>query len=214
MSGFSPKVLASVGVFHSANHLLELLHNGAIYTKEEVLSINTLAVCPPEHVLELSSCCGWTIIDSHSNVFISSRGHLIVDQQPYWNRLRLQLVDYLETTKPPWLKLAPKGRKEAIQFVPDYTKQVLEEAGLLSDRIDSEIVAWWDSLAQSSRTLQLDRALEIGRHGEEATIIFEYERTGFKPSWHSVESNLSGYDILSRISRKDSTPLRIEVKNQ
>lgn len=205
-------ISASVGVFHSAHRLLELIKYGSSYTRDAVLSLDILAVCPPEQVLHLSQQCGWIEIEPAGKICLTPRGQELLNQSSYWNRLRIQLVDYLEITKPLWLKLVPKGRNETSLFLPDDTKQILLEAELLAENPDGETVAWWDRLAQSSRMQQADKALVTGRQGEEATINYELSRTGKKPLWQSVESNLSGYDILSVVSEEDSTPLRIEVK--
>lgn len=49
--------------------------------------------------------------------------------------------------------------------------------------------------------------------GERLTMKFEEMRTGVKPDWHSIETNRSGYDILSRRSSEDGDSLLIEVKS-
>ena len=41
---------------------------------------------------------------------------------------------------------------------------------------------------------------------------YEQERVGRRPIWKSIESNLSGYDLLSLVTQEDSSTLQIEVK--
>lgn len=53
---------------------------------------------------------------------------------------------------------------------------------------------------------------QTGRKGERLTLKYEHSRTGKEPIWQSIESNLSGYDVLSCFSESDETPLQIEVK--
>ena len=52
----------------------------------------------------------------------------------------------------------------------------------------------------------------IGRKAEKFTVEYESSRTGIASMWQSLESNFSGYDMLSRVSNADETPLKIEVK--
>lgn len=53
---------------------------------------------------------------------------------------------------------------------------------------------------------------EIGRTGEKLSYEFEKDRTGQYPIWQSVESNLSGFDLLSIVEKSNAKKLRIEVK--
>lgn len=53
---------------------------------------------------------------------------------------------------------------------------------------------------------------QTGRTGERLSLAFEKDRTGKQPIWQSIESNLSGFDILSCLSDMDASPLQIEVK--
>lgn len=53
---------------------------------------------------------------------------------------------------------------------------------------------------------------QTGREGERLSLAYEKDRTGIQPIWQSIESNLSGFDILSCLSDADSAPLQIEVK--
>ena len=54
------------------------------------------------------------------------------------------------------------------------------------------------------KDLSLD---DVGRKGERLTLQYEELRTNVKPDWRSIETNLSGYDVLSQRSKTDNTPL-------
>jgi hypothetical protein len=53
---------------------------------------------------------------------------------------------------------------------------------------------------------------EIGRSGEKMSFDHEWKRTGLKPIWQAVESNLAGFDILSVTDSINNAKLQIEVK--
>jgi hypothetical protein len=70
----------------------------------------------------------------------------------------------------------------------------------------------WDRVASQFRRLEELERIEIGRRGEQLSIKRERDRVGIEPEWVAFESNLVGYDLLSRVSAEDHTPLSIEVK--
>jgi hypothetical protein len=43
-------------------------------------------------------------------------------------------------------------------------------------------------------------------------MSFELSRNGVNPRWMSLDYNDSGYDLLSRVSHEDASPLAVEVK--
>ena len=85
------------------------------------------------------------------------------------------------------------------------------EAGLI-DSQDEGVIDWWDRLAGEERAKSDANLGDIGRKGERLTLQYEEQRTGVKPAWRSIESNLSGYDILSQRSAEEKEKLLIEVK--
>jgi hypothetical protein len=52
----------------------------------------------------------------------------------------------------------------------------------------------------------------VGRQGERRSLDYEQARVGKRPEWHSIESNKSGFDLLSLKDVGNSTELQIEVK--
>ncbi len=90
--------------------------------------------------------------------------------------------------------------------------QCFEEAGLLKGMTE-DIVSWWDKLGSYARAHGNETLLLFGRKGERLSMEYEGQRVGVQPTWQSLESNFSGYDILSQKKGKDdNTPLMIEVK--
>ena len=90
-------------------------------------------------------------------------------------------------------------------------KQCFSEAYLL-EGYEYDVIEWWDKLATATKGYSEDIRLELGRKGEKLSIEFEKARTGLMPTWQAIDSNFSGYDILSQINSENPTPLRIEVK--
>jgi hypothetical protein len=112
---------------------------------------------------------------------------------------------------PSWASLLPKGRSEAKNFLPIEVNQCFKEAGLF-DEVTEEVVTFWDNLSNAYRNFSQKRKTEIGRIGEKLSINYEMIRTGKKPLWQSVESNLAGFDLLSVHDSGDMKKLQIEVK--
>jgi hypothetical protein len=100
---------------------------------------------------------------------------------------------------------------EAIKFMPAEVQQVFKEAALL-DTLTSEIVEWWDILSLSARNNKQQTNAKVGRNAERLSMEREEKRTNIPPKWQAIESNFSGFDILSVHSPEDIAPLRIEVK--
>jgi hypothetical protein len=96
--------------------------------------------------------------------------------------------------------------------MPSDAKQCFTEAGLAVNPPTDEVIAWWDDLAAAARGRLADYLAKVGRDGERCSIGYEQERVGRRPFWKSIESNLSGYDLLSLVTRQDHSTLQIEVK--
>ncbi len=78
--------------------------------------------------------------------------------------------------------------------------------------ITDDLIKFWDKLSLAYRNYSNQKYLEIGRMGEKLSIEYEKKRTGFDPIWQSIESNLSGFDILSVLDNQNKQRLKIEVK--
>ncbi|MFD1462970.1 DUF3883 domain-containing protein, partial [Paenibacillus farraposensis] len=162
-------------------------------------------------VLELSKNCSWININSMGNIEVSEHGNEILMQANMQDALRIQLKHLIRKYRPSWSYLLHKGRKEAFQYFPPNVKQCFKEAELINS-YEPAVIEWWDQLAFIARKNQEDNKLRIGRAGEELSLQYEKNRTGKNAVWQSIESNLSGFDILSCVSSSDASPLCIEVK--
>jgi hypothetical protein len=202
----------SVGQLHSARQLLDLVASAELTAKALADGLASILVCPVAEVLNLSTRCGWVLIDMDGILRPSVRGREVQEKKDFQERLREQMKDIIICTQPAWTKMIPRGRAELARFVPPDVRQCFDEAGLMRSSPTPEIVDWWDELSERSRGLKSSFATEIGRRGERLSLVYEERRTGREPLWQSVESNLSGFDILSINSSDDNTPLQIEVK--
>lgn len=205
--------LPTAGVLHSSARLLEMLASRALSAEQLVQDFKTILVCPPHVVLNLSQRCGWIEARTDGLLLPSSRGHRLLTAQGFERRLREQMRDYVMAEKPSWGPLLPRGRRELKQYAPKDIVQVFREAGLMAMPPSDEVVRWWDEMAQFARGTAAAVYTEIGRVGERLTLQWELKRTGREPVWQSVESNLSGFDVLSIVEARRDTPLRIEVKS-
>lgn len=112
-------------------------------------------------------------------------------------------------------------RSSNLAYKPQFVSNNYKEGRKVLSSIESELlacdefsisVAWWDQLAGVERTKSAEKLGDIGRRGERLTMKYEERRTGKKPDWRSIETNLAGYDILSQISREKEDKVLIEVK--
>ena len=127
-------------------------------------------------------------------------------------KLRQQIKDFIQAAQPAWAKLVPAGRAEALPFMPEPARQCFVEAGLGTSPPSDAVVSWWDDLAAASRGRIADYLAQVGRAGERCSIKFEEGRVRQRPKWQAIESNRSGFDLLSIASASDPRELQIEVK--
>jgi hypothetical protein len=201
----------SVGILYSVQAFLKFIKETPLKTAEFSTLFKRFEATSSPLVLAVAEECNWIKLDVTGTIRVSEFGNEVITQTSMRDSLRVQLKHLVETYKPPWSYLIHKGRKEAFQFFPSNVKQCFKEAELIHS-YDSDVIEWWDMLAAIARGKQQDTQLEIGRTGEELSLEYERERTGREPIWQSIESNLSGYDLLSCVSDTNPTPLRIEVK--
>jgi hypothetical protein len=143
---------------------------------------------------------------------VSSKGQWILSLPNYEEQLRTQLKDTIVFFQPAWCKSLAYGRKEFSRYVNQDIVQCFKESGLMYESPSDIVIQWWDEVACISRGLRNSELLRIGRLGEKLTIRYEKQRTGYMPIWQSIESNFSGFDILSVVSSNNNIPLQIEVK--
>lgn len=134
-------------------------------------------------------------------------GHEITP--PLWRRI---LYDYISICRPAWANMIPYGRREAYLFMTNDEKRCFNESGLMVGT-DDDIVSWWDRLALLFRGEHSEELEDVGRIGEKLTLKYEEKRTQIPPIWESIDSNKSGYDILSKKDSNSKESILIEVKS-
>ncbi len=202
----------SAGLLHSAHELLEWVHSHPLSPRELLDSFRTVLVCPPQDVLNLCARCTWIETDADGNLKLTPRGTTIRRLRDFEPRMREQLRDFVGSEGPAWVRLLPRGRQEAVRFLHPDVAQLFREAGLMAIPASEEIIGWWDTVSGVARGASDMVLTEIGRRGERLSIAYERQRTDHEPQWQSVESNLSGFDILSVLEQGSAQPLEIEVK--
>ncbi len=203
----------SVNVISSAVILLHRLENYHFSSLTE-LAYTKITSINVEDIFEFSQNCGW-VCESDTMLAVTSRGKGILnlyDQGLHIDLKRTMLMDYVLTVSPIWSNRIPYGRSEATIFMTKDEKACFSEAGLLSEQLNPGIVEWWDTIANKIRAKTQQERNDTGRIGERNTIKYERDRTGGEPKWMSVDSNLAGYDIQSKVSSDDHSALLIEVK--
>jgi len=160
-----------------------------------------------EHVQALD----WVAVNSEGCFIVTERGRLCLQLSQTKNQLRLLLKEYFSSRRDPWLQLARRGRMHVLLQSPPEILQLLHEAGLADD-VDEETIEFWDDLATLTRNEGDKKNVETGRVGERMSVQFEHKRTGYEPRWMALESNHYGYDVLTRVSNSNETPLKIETK--
>jgi hypothetical protein len=204
-------VTFSVGVLYSSIEFLKLLLQEPIDSENFRASFTRYIVASPDDVLKVCQECGWIHLDNSGYIQVAPTGKRLLDCNDYALSLRIQIQDLIRTYQPTWAKRMRHGRAEVQKFFPDDVVQCFREAGLLS-AWTNETIRWWDELAQTASARRSAELLETGRTAERLTIEHERQRTKTEPKWQSLESNFSGFDILSQVSETDPTPLKIEVK--
>lgn len=201
----------SVGVLYSVQTFLQLVRKTPITASEFRSAFNRYQATNPESVLRIAEICNWISIDIDGRVVITEFGEEILSQKNMIDALRVQLKLIIQYIQPAWAALLPKGRTEAVKYFPPEVYQCFKEAELL-EGYDRWIIEWWDQLSSIARGKREDTLLEIGRKGEGLSYLYEQKRTKREVIWQSIESNLSGFDLLSCLNSGSDTPLRIEVK--
>ena len=191
--------------------LLESISSSSDYNQTNVNSIE-LTHANPREVLNILIKIGWIEIEVSGKFSVSLRGKEISEMQ---SRIEIKtrefLLDFVNVVRPPWLYLVPYGRTPALQHAPTEVRQIFNECGLTKGT-ESDVIEFWDILAGRIRGRRNARLSDIGRHGELLTFEYEHIRTGNLPTWMAIEDSRVGYDLLSIVSRDNSSPLRVEVK--
>ena len=203
----------SVNTLTSAMALLKRLETYHFSSLSE-LAYSKIASISAEDIFVFSHNCGW-VYEDESAPALTKRGVELLrlqEQGLHIDLKRQMLMDYVLKAAPIWSNRIPYGRREATIFMSKDEKACFSEAGLLSDRLDTGIIGWWDTLANHIRVQGQQVKNDTGRIGERNTIKYERVRTDSEPIWTSVDSNLAGYDIKSRLDKDNLDVLLIEVK--
>ncbi|MEM4997897.1 DUF3883 domain-containing protein [Priestia megaterium] len=201
----------TVGTLYSIQSFLELAHKNYLSEQSFLASYVKYLVTSPEVIFKLSKQNEWISCQDNGDIRLTNKGTEIIEGKTPLERLRIQLKLMIILHEPSWLYLVHKGRKEVSSFFSPDIYQCFDEADLLSS-YTPDVASWWDEVANLSRGKRDEKLLEIGRIGELLSIEYETIRTEIQPTWQSIDSNLSGYDLLSCVDKDNSTVLRIEVK--
>jgi hypothetical protein len=205
MNRLSPGVLASV------YQMLQMISNHQISKQTLLLSYPYIDGVKAEDVFDTALSCKWIkIVDDQIHI---SRKTESFAQTFDLQVKRTMLSEYIFNVKPSWASLMTKGRNECALFMPVDVLACFREAELMYIPPSDDIIEWWDNVAGVLREEQQSRFIRIGRIGEQLSLKYEFNRTKIIPKWQAIESNLLGYDLLSRVSEKDRAPLCIEVKS-
>ena len=200
----------SVGILYSAQEFTSYIANNVVTIDEFKTAFNRFSLATPEDILQVATKCQWVDFTPEGVCKITSKGAGLISSDVE-QTLRLQLIDLIDAEQPAWAVKIPNGRQETLKFLPEEVYQCFKEAGL-TQGWTSEIVQWWDRLALATRSNKTAANLVTGRKAEALTMKYEVERTGLDPKWQSIESNFSGYDILSYTDANPEERRQIEVK--
>lgn len=200
----------SVGILYSAQEFTTYALNNNLAVVDFETTFKRFSLARPEDILEVVTKCNWIDLQPDGFCRVTEKGKNMLKSSPE-ESLRMQICDLIFVDQPAWAAKIPNGREEAAKFFPPEVTQCFKEAGLLKSW-DEEVVTWWDELAIATRSTKSTLALVTGRKAERLTMLHEKKRTGITPHWQSLDSNFSGYDILSQVDKHDSSPKKIEVK--
>lgn len=201
----------SVGILYSSQTLLEIVESGGLGVEAFHSSFTTIEVADASVVLETAQKCHWLQIEVDGEIRLTERGTYLRSLKQAYLCLREQLYDVLLVNPPSWSKRIIQGRFEAMQAMPEDARQCFKDCGLTSGT-DDDIVEWWDRAGTGVRALRSKVSHDVGRAAEKLSISYEKNRTGRDPIWQAVETNVSGFDVLSIVGPCTPAKLKIEVK--
>lgn len=206
----------TANVLYSTLSLLKVVKEKNYDDYQQLCYLSLSSSICAEDILALCIKCCWINVTENKKVILSSKMQDFLDLFKFGDLspdvVRNLIYDYAFYCKPTWLSLVSKGRKESYIFLSDDEKNCFDIAGLMEDIPNEQVVAWWDRLANLSRSRQNQQKNDIGRLGERLTLKYEFNRTNHKPKWVAIESNILGYDVLSQVDAENSEKILIEVK--
>jgi len=191
--------------------MLELLAEEAVGAEELLSGIVTYHGVRTSQLLLICNAAGWTRTNEDGQLTLTSQGQGILAVKNPICRLRTQVGTLMDVLIPSWGAAVIQGRKGFCQYAPPEAVQCFREAGLL-DTVDPDAIAVWDRIAGKYRQEKDTARMETGRIGERLSYEYESNRTGTVPYWIALEYEGTGYDIVSRVSRKSPEQLLVEVK--
>jgi hypothetical protein len=200
----------SVGVLYSIQEFLQLANSHTL-TAEHFTRETRFVLANPVTVLQVSQECNWVRLTVEGNIIVTERGQKITEGSTATFKLRLQIEDLISFHQPSWAAKIRHGRKEALVAMPADVEQCFGESGLL-DSWDDDLRLWWLIAGQLARSRHSEKLSQTGHQAESLSCKYEADRTGQVPEWICLDSNFAGFDVLSRRSKSDATPLKIEVK--
>lgn len=201
----------SVGILYSVYRFLKLIKKVEIMDSDFIKTFNQFNVANASSVLEASINYNWVSINSENKLHVTTKGDELLQLNSDNKRLRTQLMQMIVQDNPIWAKNTHLGRNEIIPFLKPNILQCFREANLL-DTYSTEVVQWWDNISYFTRNNNDIYLSKLGRQAEELSIKYETKRTGVLPKWISIDSNLTGYDLLSIVDVSNPSLLSIEVK--
>jgi len=204
-------MIQSIGTLYAIQDLFDHLSEHVVAQDQFLEGFSKYGSSTAADVYETATRLSWICTADSGQLVPTEIGKAAHQGRDRAMRLRFQLANIIETTRPVWGGLLPKGGKEAEAGLPDEIRQCFEEALLFGDVTD-DLVEWWDRLAGIMREVSQRRLLETGRRGERLSLGYERERTEQAPKWQAVETNYAGYDVLSIRDKRDFAALKIEVK--
>jgi hypothetical protein len=201
----------SVGLLYSAQEFLNFVADNRVIGETFESLRSRFGLAKPKDIYSISMRCNWFQLDDDGACILTYRGREIHEKESEEIKLRLQLQDLIDVFQPSWAIKLRDGRKELQEALPVEITQVFKEAGLF-ENWSEELIDWWDDLALLVRMKKGSELLKTGRKAEKLSFIYEENRTGRTPHWRSLESNYSGYDILSVHGPSNHGKVKIEVK--
>ena len=201
----------SPGIAQGCHELLILAKKHPNPAPYFLSAFSTFGSIASEKIFSTAQAMRWVCTDDAGNIAPTVEGERLLHTSGYPALLRQMLLDFIDIERPSWVQSALSGRAKVLHFAGAEIGQIFVEA-LLADGVDSDTVAFWDTLAARARGLKDERQNQVGRLGERLTLDYETQRTGRTAKWISIESNEDGYDVLSVVSDSDSRKLSIEVK--
>ncbi len=201
----------SVGVLYSAQKLIKMASESSFKLEDFLKSFDTFELADTDKILEICQHCNWVKVNNSGVIEVGENGAIIAQYDSAVLRLREQIKSAILIYQPPWAKKLKDGRNEAKKVFPKGVSQCFKEGGLFDDW-NEDLIDWWDDLAQTVRAQRNEELLKVGRKAEKLSMDYELERTDQMPIWQSLDSNYSGFDILSVLDSSDLRKKKIEVK--